>query len=48
MVEEVDDLFRCEECGLRYEDEATARKCEKFCSENNACNPEIIAESVDT
>ncbi len=42
------DLYRCEECGLRYEDRKTAQDGEDFCHESDACNTAIIKESVDT
>jgi len=40
-------LYQCAECGLHYEDETIAKKCEVFCKENNACNLEITQSSVE-
>lgn len=48
MVTETDDLFKCEACGLRYEERKDAEECEQFCRENDACSTEIIERSVDT
>lgn len=48
MVTETDNLYQCDECGLRYEDREIAEECERFCREHNACNTEIIGQSVDT
>jgi len=40
-------LYQCPECGLHYEDEETAKQCEAFCKENNACSLEITKMSVE-
>lgn len=47
MVTEEDGLYRCEECGLHYREEETAAECETYCREHNACNTDIIKQSVD-
>ncbi|MEM4255224.1 MAG: hypothetical protein QXR53_02750 [Candidatus Norongarragalinales archaeon] len=39
-------LFYCEECGLAYEEEAIAEKCQAWCSEHKSCNLEIIKHAV--
>jgi len=39
-------LFICEECGLAYEDESWAEKCEDFCSKHHACSIEITRHAV--
>jgi hypothetical protein len=41
-------LFRCEECGMHYRDEAVAQKCEAWCREHKSCNLEIIKDAVET
>ena len=38
--------YICEACGLGYADELTARECEKFCSEKNACSVEITRKAT--
>jgi hypothetical protein len=40
-------VFKCEDRGLLYQDELTARKCEEFCSTQNACSIEIIKQAID-
>ncbi len=40
-------VFKCEDCGLLYRDELTARKCEEFCSTQNACSMEIIKQAIN-
>lgn len=40
-------LHQCAECGLHYVNEATAKKCEAFCKEHNACSLEITRYSVE-
>lgn len=47
MVAVEDGLYRCEVCGLRYEDRELAEDCEQFCREHNACNTDIIQQAVD-
>jgi len=39
-------LFICKECGLAYEDESWAKKCEDFCSKYHACSIEITRHAV--
>ncbi|MFB6246781.1 MAG: hypothetical protein ABEI74_04290 [Candidatus Pacearchaeota archaeon] len=41
MVNEKEGLYECEECGLIYESEYWAKKCERFCRKNNACSIDI-------
>jgi hypothetical protein len=41
-------VYKCPECGLHYEDEATMMKCDAFCKENSACNLEITKFSVES
>lgn len=40
-------LYKCPECGLHYEDEDIAKKCETFCQEHSACNLEITQYAVE-
>jgi len=40
-------LYQCEECGMHYESEETAQKCQAWCGENHSCNIEIIKEAVE-
>lgn len=38
--------YQCEECGLLYEDELWAARCEGWCREHHSCNLEIIRRAV--
>lgn len=38
--------YQCEECKLRYKDNKWAKKCEKWCHENQSCNLEIIEHAI--
>lgn len=40
-------LYRCPVCGMHYHDEATAEKCEAWCTEHKSCNIDIIAHAVE-
>lgn len=40
-------LYQCPECGLHYEDQEIAKRCEAFCKEHKACNLEITQYSVE-
>ena len=42
------ELYQCPECGLYYETEETAKRCEAFCKEHNACSIEITKHSVES
>jgi len=39
-------LYKCEECGMEYEEEEWAKKCEKWCRETHSCNIDIIKHAV--
>lgn len=39
--------FTCPECGLRYADEETARRCEAWCRKHKSCNLEIIKHAIN-
>jgi hypothetical protein len=41
-------LYQCPVCGLHYKEEETAKDCEAFCSQHNACSLEIIQHSIET
>lgn len=47
MVVADSGLFRCEACGLYYEDRELAERCETYCREHGACNTEIIQNAVE-
>jgi len=39
-------VYTCEECKMKYHDEETAKKCEKWCRENKSCNLDIIKHAI--
>lgn len=39
-------IFLCEECGLGYDNEATARECEAYCRTHQSCSLQITAKAV--
>jgi hypothetical protein len=39
-------IFICEKCGLGYENESIANKCEEYCSKHKGCSLEIIKEAI--
>ena len=39
--------YQCSECGLNYEDEEIAKKCEAWCSKTKSCNLEITQFAVE-
>ncbi len=40
-------FYCCMECGLHYEDEKLAKKCEVWCGEHKSCNLEITTHAVE-
>jgi len=40
-------INQCSECGLHYEDNEVAMKCQKWCKENHSCNLELTRLSVE-
>ncbi len=42
------ELYQCSGCGFHYEDEATAKRCEEWCTKNQSCNLEIIQHSLES
>ena len=46
MVKEVEGLYACEECWLKYREKALAEKCEAWCREHKSCNLEITKHAV--
>ena len=50
MEEEINNnqnLYQCNECGLHYKNKDTADKCEAWCKEHKTCNVEITKESEE-
>lgn len=41
------ELYQCEECGLKYENEEIAEKCQAWCKEHKSCNLDIIKDAVE-
>lgn len=39
-------LFTCIECGLKYKEKSTAKKCSRWCAKHKSCNLEIIRHAV--
>ncbi len=39
-------VFTCKECGMKYHDEETAKKCEEWCKKNKSCNLEITQYAI--
>lgn len=37
----------CRACGLRYDDLFTAKACERWCTDTNSCNIDIIKEAIE-
>ena len=46
MVRKVGQLFACEICALKYEEEGFAMKCEEWCSSHNSCNIAIARHAL--
>ena len=40
-------LYKCEDCGLHYENKETATECYEFCTEFHACSLEITKKSIE-
>ncbi len=49
MVREIKEngttLYQCEECELKYKDEAHATQCEAWCKAHKSCNLDIISHA---
>ncbi|MEE9509951.1 MAG: hypothetical protein V3V81_05610 [Candidatus Bathyarchaeia archaeon] len=44
----LDKLYcSCEVCGLHFEEELWARKCENYCTKYNACSIEITSHAIE-
>lgn len=39
--------YKCEECGMHYQDRSTAERCEAYCREEGMCNSEITKKSLE-
>lgn len=46
MPAQKDHLYKCPVCGMKYREEATAKKCEAWCAEHHSCNLDIIKDAV--
>ncbi len=46
MVSKSGIYYQCDICFFKYKDEKTAKECEAFCKENNACSIEITKLAV--
>ena len=38
----------CSICKMNFQEDVWAKKCEKWCLENNSCNAEITKHSIQT
>jgi hypothetical protein len=38
----VNDTWQCGQCGMNFQEEKWAVKCEQWCREHKSCNLEII------
>lgn len=47
VPKENEDLYQCEECGLKYREKETAQMCQAWCGEHKSCNLEIIKNAVN-
>jgi hypothetical protein len=47
-MEDEQEPFQCKECGLHYEDKATAEKCAGWCREHMSCNLDITKHSIES
>ncbi len=39
--------YKCKECGLVYEDENIAKKCQAWCKRYKSCNLEITKSAIN-
>lgn len=39
--------YRCEECGLFYNNKSWAKKCWDWCKKHNSCNINITKHRID-
>lgn len=44
---EANNVYQCPECGLHYQDQAVAKKCEAWCGQYQSCNLEITQLSLE-
>lgn len=45
--EDTNKVFVCPECGSKYEDAISARKCASMCKEENSRNSKIISSQIN-
>lgn len=41
-----EEIYQCEECGLKYEGKEIAEKCQAWCKEYKSCNLDIIKYAI--
>jgi len=46
IQQENKQIYQCEECGFRYEEQSWAEKCEAWCKEHQSCNIEITSYGI--
>jgi predicted Zn-ribbon and HTH transcriptional regulator len=39
-------VYKCDECGFSYKDEAIAGQCEEWCKIHKSCNIEITKNAI--
>jgi hypothetical protein len=42
-----DAMYKCEECGLHYNEEQYAKDCYAYCKAHNACSIDITKCSIE-
>ena len=47
MVRIDNNYHQCEECGMHYEDEGIAKKCQQWCEQTKSCSMECVIQSVE-
>jgi|SaaInlStandDraft_1057018.scaffolds.fasta_scaffold659425_1 hypothetical protein len=43
----VTQVYTCSVCKMKFQEEIWAKKCDKWCLENNSCNEEITKHSIE-
>lgn len=44
---QANNVYRCPECGLHYQDKATAEACKAWCNQYKSCNLQITRLSIE-
>ncbi len=47
MVDLTPKSYKCDFCGLHYEDEKIAKTCYAWCTAHGSCNLEITKNSIE-